>query len=240
MRNIFLDIGSHIGESLEEVLRPIYDIDEVIAIEPSSFGYKKLEKFRDSRLSIYKIAVSNFSGETTLYAAGSVGGSLFSDKNRHWAQTESVEVVTFSKFCLENLEMNSNIYIKINIEGSEFFLLKEIFLIAKQFNIKSILLSIDLPKVPQLAMYNNELNNLINSFPIEILFRTNKEVGKSIAEFLETKKLLKKRNIKIICRDIIRVFLPIDRNILRLIKPIFPRKIWTYFALKIGPNRARH
>jgi hypothetical protein len=35
--------------------------------------------------------------------------------------------VTFSKFCLENLEMNSNIYIKINIEGSEFFLLKEIF-----------------------------------------------------------------------------------------------------------------
>ena len=37
MRNIFLDIGSHRGESLEEVLRPIYDIDEVVAIEPSSF-----------------------------------------------------------------------------------------------------------------------------------------------------------------------------------------------------------
>ena len=136
--------------------------------------------------------------------------------------------------------MNSNIYIKINIEGSELFLLREILLIAKQFNIKSILLSIDLPKVPQLAMYNNELDNLINSFPIEILFRTDKEVGKSIAEFLETKRLLKKRNIKIICGDIIRVFLPIDRNILRLIKPILPRKIWTYFALKIGPNRPRH
>ncbi len=240
MRNIFLDIGSHIGESLEEVLRPIYDIDEVIAIEPSSFGYKKLGKFRDSRLRIYKIAVSNFSGESTLYAAGSVGGSLFSDKNRHWAQTESVEVVTFSKFCLEHLEMNSNIYIKINIEGSELFLLKEILFIAKQFNFKSILLSIDLPKVPQLAVYNNEMNNLINSFPIEILYRSNKEVRKSLAEFLEIKKLLKKRNIMIICRDIVRVYLPVDRNILRLIKPIFPRKIWIYLALKIGPNRPRH
>ena len=48
MNNIFIDVGAHIGESLEEALRPIYDLNEVIAIEPSSFGYKKLIKFRDS------------------------------------------------------------------------------------------------------------------------------------------------------------------------------------------------
>ena len=116
--------------------------------------------------------MSNFSDETTPYAAGSVRGNLFSDKNRHRPQTETVEVVTFSKFCLENLSIDSNIYIKINIEGSELFLLREILLLVKASKLKSILLSIYFPKVTQLAMHNTQLNNLINSFPIGRLFRT--------------------------------------------------------------------
>ena len=44
--NCFLDIGSHTGEALEEALRPIYKIDSVYAVEPSTFGLNKLMKFK--------------------------------------------------------------------------------------------------------------------------------------------------------------------------------------------------
>jgi FkbM family methyltransferase len=239
MNNIFIDIGAHIGESLEEVLRPIYELHEVVAIEPSSFGYTKLLRFRDSRLTIHKTAVSNFEGETTLFAAGSVGASLFPDKSRHWSSNESVKVTKFSKFCYENINKYSNIYVKINIEGSEFFLLNEIISVANIYNFKAILLDIDLPKVPSLLIYQRDLTLLIDKFPVKIFYRTSKEVDKSLAEFLKSNDLLKKKNLRIASKDIIRAFLPINRNLRRIIKPLFPRAIWVYFALKIGPNRVR-
>ena len=37
MENLFLDIGAHTGEALEEALRPIYKISKAYAIEPSRF-----------------------------------------------------------------------------------------------------------------------------------------------------------------------------------------------------------
>jgi FkbM family methyltransferase len=240
MNNIFIDVGAHIGESLEEALRPIYDLNEVIAIEPSSFGYKKLIKFRDSRLTIHKTAVSNFEGETTLYAAGSVGGSLFPDKSRHWPDIESVIVTKFSRFFHEYVNKDSNIYVKINIEGSEYFLLSEILLMAKIYNFKSILLSIDLPKVPSLAIYQRDLTLLINNFPIKIFYRTSQEVDKSLAEYFKSNDLLKKRNLRIRFKDMLRAFLPTDRNFRRIIKPLFPKVIWVNFALKFGPNRIKN
>lgn len=239
MSNIFIDVGAHIGESLEEALRPIYDLHEVIAIEPSSFGYKKLLKFRDPRLTIYKTAVSNFEGKTTLYAAGSVGGSLFPDKSRHWPDSESVIVNKFSKFFQEYINKDSNIYVKINIEGSEYFLLSEILLLIKIYKFKSILLSVDLPKVPSLAIYQQDLTSLINDFPVKIFYRTSKEVDKSLAEFFKSNGLLKKRSLSIILKDMLRAFLPINRNFRRVIKPLFPKMIWVHFALKIGPNRIK-
>ena len=45
MQNLLIDIGAHFGEALEEILRPIYKIDSVYAIEPSSVAIKKLSKF---------------------------------------------------------------------------------------------------------------------------------------------------------------------------------------------------
>ena len=114
MQNLLIDIGAHFGEALEEALRPIYKIDRVYAIEPSSVGIKNLSRFKDKRLKIYPIAVSNYNGEANLFSAGSVGGGLFSDKRRHWKNTEVVNVLKFSEWALNSLNGNENIFIKIN------------------------------------------------------------------------------------------------------------------------------
>jgi FkbM family methyltransferase len=239
MENLFLDIGAHTGEALEEALRPIYKIDKIYAIEPSQFGINKLAKFKDNRLKIFSLAVSNYNGFAELFAAGSVGGGLFSDKHRTWNKVETVQVVKFSEWLTDNLD-SSHIYIKINVEGSELFLLQEILLIHKKFKIRSILLSIDIYKVPSLKSYIDELNKLILDFPVEIYIRESKSVNISIKKWFESLGLVyDNTKARTVITDFLKPYLPYDRNIIRLLKPFFPKKFWVYIALKVGPNRVR-
>jgi len=238
MQNLLLDIGAHFGEALEEILRPIYKIDSVYAIEPSSVAIKKLSKFKDRRLKIYPFAVSNYDGEANLFSAGAVGGGLFSDKKKHWKNTEIVHVSKFSEWANSNLNRSENIFIKINVEGSEFFILQEILEVYKQFNIKSILLSIDIEKVPSLLKYKDELDKLILHFPIQIIIRKDKEINLAINKWLINSGL-RSTVSKYSFSDLYRGYLPYNRNILRIMKPLFPKKIWLFVALKIGPNHAR-
>jgi FkbM family methyltransferase len=240
MENLFLDIGAHTGEALEEALRPIYKINRVYAIEPSKFGIYKLTKFKDTRVKIFSSAVSNYNGVASLYAAGSVGGSLFSDKHRHWKNVETVQVKKFSDWAIANLSSSYNIYIKINVEGSEFFILQEILLIYEKFRIKSILLSIDIYKVPSLHIHIEDLKKLILNYPIEIKIRESRSISDSIRKWflgLELQNL--ELNFKGTAIDYFRPFLPLDRNILRLLKPLFPKKFWLFVALRMGPNRIK-
>jgi FkbM family methyltransferase len=238
MQNVLLDIGAHFGEALEETLRPIYKINRVYAIEPSSVGIKKLSRFKDKRLKIYPIAVSNYNGKANLFSAGSVGGGLFSDKQRHWKNTEIVNVFKFSEWALRSLNKNENIFIKINVEGSELFILQEIKKICKNFKIKSILLSIDIEKVPSLLRYKDDLHKLILDFPVQITIREDKETKLAVNKWLINAGL-RSSNRKYLLSDLFRSYLPYDRNILRIIKPLFPKKVWLLVALKIGPNHAR-
>jgi FkbM family methyltransferase len=240
MKNLFLDLGAHTGEALEEALRPVYKIDKVYAIEPSQFGLSKLAKFKDNRIKIFSVAVSDHKGTAELFSAGSVGGGLFSDKNRHWNNTERVQVVKFSEWAIENLNSSDNIYIKINVEGSELFILQEILKIHQKFQIKSILLSIDIYKVPSLHGYINELEKLISDFPIKIDIRESKSVTISMRNWFTSLGLSHcNTNPRRVIIDSLRPFLPLNRNILRLLKPLFPKKFWVFVALRIGPNRVR-
>ena len=51
---IFLDIGSHIGQTLHEVTKEKYAFDKIVCFEPSSFCLDKLKKFaeEDDRIII--------------------------------------------------------------------------------------------------------------------------------------------------------------------------------------------
>ena len=238
INNVFIDVGAHRGEALEEALRPVYILDKFLVVEPSSTAFQKLNKFRDSRLTLFKFAVSNLNSKVTLYSAGSVGGAIYADKDRHWPETEIVPAVKFSEFLENNTKASDSLYIKINVEGSELDLLRELLLV-KDRKILSILLSIDLVKVPSLQKYETEFYNMLSNYLYPIRVRSEKKVNVAVRNWLVSVDLIKSPSIQIYFADLVRGFLPFDRNILRLIKPLVPGRIWLKVALKFGPNRAK-
>jgi FkbM family methyltransferase len=237
---IFIDVGAHIGESLEEGLRDVYKFDAIHCIEPSKFGNQKLTKYKDKRIILHKIGVADYNGTAKLYGSGAVGASLFEDKKQLWNKTEEVAVTKFSDWLNKNIPEASSCFIKINIEGSEIAILREILQSIKKEYIKSILLSIDVYKVPSLKKYHKEFEDILRDYPINIQIRNEKEIDVAIRNWLKSQMPEDRLNsFKDVLKDFIRPELPLLRNIRRVVKPVFPRKFWIYFALKLGPNRSR-
>jgi len=238
MAKILIDIGAHTGESLEESLRSIYSFDSILVVEPSSKCIPLLFKFKDKRISIYQFAVSNYDGWNTLYGAGSVGGSLFGDKKQYWKTLEIVKVVKLFEFIMACSKPGDDLYIKVNIEGSEIHIIEELKLI-KNRQIISILLSIDVDKVPSLKKHKSKFQKTINKTPFPIVVRNEKNNQLAVRNWLiKTDILIPISRLKKII-DSCRLFLPLQRNLLRIIKLYVPKKIWLYIALRFGPNHAR-
>jgi FkbM family methyltransferase len=239
--NVFIDIGAHTGESLEEAIRGFYNFNSLHAIEPSSFGVQKIKKIKSKKIRIHKIGVADYRGSAVLYGSGAVGASLFQDKTQLWKRSESVNIVKFSDWLNNNIPDGSSCYLKINAEGSEYAILKEILNSPKQTLIKSILLSVDIYKVPSLKNIHAEFEEFLKQYPIHIRIRNEKEIHLAIANWLQAEMVVGK-NISLIefLKDRLRPELPLTRNIRRMLKPILPVKIWIYFALRFGPNRPRN
>ena len=59
MIKILVDVGAHNGETLRVALDPKWGFDRIYSIEPSSACQATLNGFRDRRLVIEQIALSN-------------------------------------------------------------------------------------------------------------------------------------------------------------------------------------
>ena len=82
---IFLDVGAHIGETLEIALDPKYGFDKIYAFEPSKDCCDVIRaSYDDKRLVICEYGLWDKDSNLPLYNSGGLGASVFKDKpNRH-------------------------------------------------------------------------------------------------------------------------------------------------------------
>jgi FkbM family methyltransferase len=236
MGKVFVDIGAHFGEGLVEALKPHFDFNKVICIEPSSYACERLRRFGDSRIEIFNWAAWDKPGKSKLFSAGSVGGSLFEDKPQHWNTEEEVELRDILQFFDNSFDNKDEIFLKINAEGSEYVILKRLF--ANRFSnwkVNSILLSIDLPKIPQLQSKTGELINFLEFSRQRYHFRSHADPSTAINRWLKNEVTTKSVNLF----DWYRYFdsLPIFYVVRNLIRPLVPKRLWLSLALSFGPNR---
>ena len=162
---VFLDIGAHTGETLDEVLKDKYAFDRVVCFEPSETCLSSLNEYvkKDPRVEIHQIGLSNSSREETLYNPGALNGSIFSEDANSEDQQESITLVDAHTWYSENLEPSDFVVIKTNCEGSEVNIVDS-FLNGGTFqNFYSLLITFDIRDYPSLAHKEVEIRKRLKT-----------------------------------------------------------------------------
>ncbi|MDC1420899.1 FkbM family methyltransferase [Gammaproteobacteria bacterium] len=154
---IFLDIGSHVGETLIEVTKEKYSFDKIFCFEPSIYCMDDLKKFsdQDDRISICPFGLSNQNQDAELFQPGSLGGTIVKgeihDVGKEHDPTfrddrtiEKIKLRDANEWCEENLNSDDFIVVKTNCEGSEVDILDSLIDGKFMKNIYSFLVTFDI------------------------------------------------------------------------------------------------
>jgi FkbM family methyltransferase len=115
---VFLDVGAHVGETLEGVLDPRYGFERIWCFEPVASCCEALRAFSDPRVVVCPFGLAGETGEMLIYGAGGLGGSLFADKQGD-DSAELCRFVRASEWFSDHLAPGDDVYLKLNCEGSE-------------------------------------------------------------------------------------------------------------------------
>ena len=176
---IFLDVGAHDGETLDVALDPKWGFDRIDSFEPASTRLKTLRKFRHKRLAIHDFGLSSQTKNTTLYGAGLLGGSIYSEKNyldaKATSYKEEIKLQSASEWLIKNTSASDEIFLKLNCEGSEADILENMIVEKLIFRVKSIYVDFDIRKVPSQAHRQKEIEDKLRSLKID--FQTPDTLG---------------------------------------------------------------
>ena len=176
---IFLDVGAHDGETLDVALDPKWGFDRIDSFEPASTRLETLRKFRHKRLAIHDFGLSSQTKNTTLYGAGLLGGSIYSEKNyldvKATSYMEEIKLQSASEWLSENTAADDEIFLKLNCEGSEADILENLIAEKLIFRVKSIYVDFDIRKVPGQAHRQKEIEDKLRSLQVD--FQTPDTLG---------------------------------------------------------------
>ena len=149
-RKIFIDVGTHDGQTLEEVTKEKYGFDFILGFEPMIEQYKNVsEKFSENKkVKIFNIALSNKTAESFIYGDNkNMGSSLLPNKkdidNSVKQICKTFRVSHFFNTCI--LESDT-VFMKLNCEGSEIDILNDLIDTKEIFKIHNVMIDFDIRK----------------------------------------------------------------------------------------------
>ena len=169
-RKIFLDVGAHIGETLVEAIKDDYLFDVIHCFEPMSEPFAALGKMvreegakpdpqnqnvfklGEKTIILNNFGLANISGERIVYGSG-VGASLYGGDRRHEEQnidrslTATCAFVEASDYFRQHFVRNDLLIVKMNCEGAEVEILKNLLESGEIFKITSVMIDFDACKI---------------------------------------------------------------------------------------------
>lgn len=153
MRKIFLDVGGHLGQTLEEVTKPIYYFDIIYCFEPFPPHVNVLrEKFKNYNVKILEYGLSNTTSILDFYSDGldDMGASV---KKRE-GEKKIVTKCRFkraSDFFRDQIDESDMVIMKLNCEGSECDILNDLIDSNEISKIDNVMIDFDVRKYPHLV-----------------------------------------------------------------------------------------
>jgi FkbM family methyltransferase len=129
--DIVFDIGANVGEYSDLLLKN-FNIKNLYLFEPSYKSFQELiDKFRNTHnLTILNFGLSDKTKQVPLFAnyEGSTGSSVYKRRLDHFNTTfteqEKIDLIKFDDFYLKEIKGKSIDFMKLDIEGHEYFALE--------------------------------------------------------------------------------------------------------------------
>ena len=121
--NVLIDCGAHKGENWGWFFNRSHG--KIYAFEPNPH---LLNGVKNELITVYKKAVSDHNGIEKFYVMeNSVSSSLYRKKTGKVKEIVEVECIDLSEWIVENIDKEDNVFLKLDIEGEEYKVLKRLF-----------------------------------------------------------------------------------------------------------------
>ena len=149
-RRVFLDIGAHHGETLEEVVKPRWRFDRIWCFEPATACLPAIRRFADDRVEVVNAGLGPRDETVELHDPGSIGASIHAAKAAT-AHVETVQLLDAAAWMQGHVDDGDTVWVKVNCEGAECDLLEHLLDTGQAQKIAHLLVHFDAEKIPGMA-----------------------------------------------------------------------------------------
>ena len=171
---IFLDVGAHIGQTLEVALEKKYSFGKIYCFEPVRQYWGVLKKNQDDRIVICEYGLWNENCTKKIYAPKSMGASLFDDKFNGAVESQNIKLVSASNWFRQYLKKDDQVYLKLNCEGAECAILDDLIKSNEYQKIDVLMVDFDVRKIPSQKHLVDEMKAKVLKLGIPQVFYIDK------------------------------------------------------------------
>lgn len=120
MPKVFLDVGAHLGETLEAVREPRWGFDRIYCFEPAEVCWPAIEAVaaEDDRVELCRFGLWLRDDRVALHDPGEIGASMIEAKALSDSHAQ-IEVRDAARWFAAHLGEDDTVVAKINCEGAE-------------------------------------------------------------------------------------------------------------------------
>lgn len=160
---VFLDIGAHTGETLRVVTDKKWGFERIYAFEPAPGCWSQLDALADHRVQVMRFGLWDKAATLPLFAEGSVGASMSSDKANAEGGGVECEFRDAADWFSEYLSAGDEVFAKINVEGAEAEIVRRLFESGHLKDIDHLLIHLDVRKVPSKRHLEVEIRGFLDA-----------------------------------------------------------------------------
>lgn len=158
---VFVDVGAHIGYTLEEVIKPKYAFDKIYAFEPMPRQFVGLTCAYStiSNVELFHCGLLDITGQRNIYGTNALLEASI-HPNSGVVNGSVVTVCDFieaSEFFRTRLSSDDTNIVKLNCEGSEILILNNLMDSGEIWKIANVMIDFDIRKVSGLEYQEQQI-----------------------------------------------------------------------------------
>jgi FkbM family methyltransferase len=168
MAKVFLDVGAHLGQTIEVVQDQRWAFDRIHSFEPAPACWAAITDLAGRRVELHRFGLWDRDAVVPLFNAGAVGASLSADKEVG-ATPVDCEFRNGAEWVRRNIAEDDEVYAKINVEGAEAELVRCLDEGGVLQRIDHLLIHFDVRKVPSKAHLEHEMRERLDRAGVQYL-----------------------------------------------------------------------